>query len=83
MKKRLLASLLCIAMVIVMLPVTALAEETDWTEVSSADGLTAALEAGGNIRLTEDITITDTRYDWAITQPTVLDLNGCAISSSY
>ena len=83
MKKRLLASLLCIAMVIVMLPVTALAEETDWTEVSSADGLTAALETGGNIRLTEDITITDTRYDWTITQPTVLDLNGCAISSSY
>ena len=53
-----------------------------WIEVDSADDLTAALATGGNIRLTESITVTD-KQSWSITKDVVLDLNNCTISSSY
>ena len=81
MKKSILALLLAVLMVASLLPAAALADDT-WTEVNTAEALTAALEKGGNIKLTEDITV-DSQQNWTVSKNVVLDLNSCDIVSSY
>ena len=81
MKKRILATLMAVMMLLSLMPVMALADE-DWTEVNSAVGLSTALTSGGNIKLTGDITV-DTKQNWIITNDVVLDLNGHSITSTY
>ena len=83
MRRRILSILMAAAMVLSLLPATALADET-WTKVSSAEDLSAALAAGGNIKLTGDITV-NTEQSWTIGSgvTVVLDLNGHSITSTY
>ena len=81
MKKSILAILLAVVMVASLLPATALADDT-WTEVGSAVALTNALQKGGNIKLTKDITV-DSQQNWTVSENVVLDLNSCDIVSSY
>ena len=81
-KRKLLATLLALCMLLSLLPVMALAAEpVEWTKVGTLKELSAALEAGGNIQLTENITVATA--GWNITQDVVLDLNNQTISSSY
>ena len=61
---------------------SASAAETGAKEVASADELKAALEAGGAVKLTEDIIMAE-KYDISITEGVVLDLNGHTITKSY
>ena len=84
MKKKILAVFLSLCMAMSLLPVTALATEESWTEVSTAGELSSALGAGGNIKLTEDITVTGAQA-WTVGNSVnvVLDLNNHTISSSY
>ena len=81
MKKSILALLLAVLMVASLLPFGALADDT-WTEVDSVDALTTALQNGGNIKLTADITV-DSQQNWTVSKNVVLDLNSCDIVSSY
>ena len=81
MKKSILALLLAVLMVASLLPFGALADDT-WTEVNSAEALTTALQNGGNIKLTADITV-DSQQNWTVSKYVVLDLNSCNIVSSY
>ena len=75
MKKKTLAVLLATMMLLSLMPAVALADEV-WTEVNSVDGLSEALDSGGNIRLTGNITV-DTKQSWTIGSgvTVVLDLN--------
>ena len=84
MKKKILAVFLSLCMVMSLVPMTALAAEESWEEVSTAEGLSSALGAGGNIKLTEDITVTGAQT-WTVGNGVnvVLDLNNHTISSSY
>ena len=50
--------------------------------IDTIDKLTAALEAGGTVELTDDITY-DTRVDITITQPVTLDLKGHTVEETY
>ena len=81
MKKSILAILLALVMVASLLPFGALADDT-WAEVNSAEALTTALQNGGNIKLTADITV-DSQQNWTVSKNVVLDLNSCDIVSSY
>ena len=57
--------------------------EDEWTEVSDAEALGAALTSGGNIRLTASIEVSE-KQNWTVDgKKVVLDLNNCTISSSY
>ena len=84
MKKKILAVFLSLCMAMSLLPMTALAAEESWKEVSTAAELSSALGAGGNIKLTEDITVTGAQA-WTVGNSVnvVLDLNNHTISSSY
>ena len=84
MKRKIFAAFLSLCMVISLVPMTALAAEESWTEVSTAERLSSALVAGGNIKLTENITVTEAQA-WTVEDGVnvVLDLNGHTISSSY
>ena len=81
MKKSILAILLALVMVASLLPFGALADDT-WAEVNSAEALTTALQNGGNIKLTADITV-DSQQNWTVSKNVVLDLNSCDIVSNY
>lgn len=50
--------------------------------IDTIDKLKAALEAGGTVELTDDITY-DTRVDITITQPVTLDLKGHTVEETY
>ena len=84
MKRKFFAAFLSLCMVMSLVPMTALAAEESWTEVSTAGGLSSALGTGGNIKLTANITVTEVQ-DWTVGNGVnvVLDLNGHTISSSY
>ena len=77
MKKRLLALLLALSMLVSMVP-TAFAAD-DGTVTTAAE-LTAALANGGNITLGADIT--DANVQFQFTKDTVLDLNGHTVSGT-
>lgn len=79
-RTRIWSMLLVAALLLSLLPATALAAEP--TEVNTADALSTALTSGGNIKLTGDITV-DTKQNWIITNDVVLDLNGHSITSTY
>ena len=81
MKKKLLSVLMVLCLILAMAP-AAFAEGE--TEVDSAEALTSALQVGGNIKLTNDITV-ETKQEWTIGSgiSVVLDLNNHTISSSY
>ena len=81
MKKKLLLVLMVLCLILAMAP-AAFAEGE--TEVDSAEALTSALQVGGNIKLTNDITV-ETKQEWTIGSgiSVVLDLNNHTISSSY
>ena len=83
MKKKILAVFLSLCMVMSLVPMTALAAEESWEEVSTAEGLSSALGAGGNIKLTEDITVTGAQA-WTVGNGVnvVLDLNNHTISAA-
>ena len=81
MKQKLLAGFMTVCLILTLLPVTVLAEG-DWAEVDSAESLSEALSAGGNIQLTQDITV-DSVQEWIITEDVVLDLNDHAITSTF
>ena len=81
MKKSILAILLALVMVASLLPFGALADDT-WAEVNSAEALTTALQNGGNIKLTADISVA-TKQNWRVEKDVVLDLNNFDIVSSY
>ena len=70
MKKRLLTVLLAVCLVFALGTVTALADDS-WTEVSTVEDLTSALNNGGNIKLMVGFS-----GSININHDTVLDLNG-------
>lgn len=72
---------MAVCLILTLLPATALAAD-GWTEVSSADALSVALSTGGNIKLTDDITV-DSKQNWNVTEDVVLDLNNHVITSTY
>ena len=84
MKRKFFAAFLSLCMVMSLVPMTALAAEESWTEVSTAEELSSALVAGGNIKLTENITVTEAQA-WTVGNGVnvVLDLNGYSITSTY
>ncbi len=71
MKKRLFAAVLTVCMVLAVLTVTVFATD-EATQVADYDALVNALEAGGNVVLTADITI-DTKI--TVADGTTIDLN--------
>ena len=81
MKKSILAILLALVMVASLLPFGALADNT-WTEVGTAEEFASALAAGGNIKLTADISVAN-KQNWRVEEDVVLDLNNFDIVSSY
>ena len=78
MKKRLLCGLLLLAMLLSLLPVAAYAED-GVTEVSTAEELTAAVSAGGYIKLMDNITMNG---ELTINRPVTLDLNNCELKAT-
>ena len=95
--KRILQTLL-FALIAIMMPIGASAQETESgndteygttsdaegaaVEVSTETELIAALENGGNIMLTGDITVSDEYWGgYEITKNTTIDLNGHTITS--
>lgn len=80
--KKFFVVFLCIAMVVVCMPMFAFAAENDIQQVSDMAGLKAALEAGGNVELTADI-MSEARVDISITKPVSLDLKGFSATSTY
>ena len=72
---------MAVCLILTLLPATALAAD-GWTEVSSADALSGALSTGGNIKLTDNITV-DSKQNWNVTEDVVLDLNNHVITSTY
>lgn len=72
---------MAVCLILTLLPATALAAD-GWTEVSSADELSDALSTGGNIKLTDNITV-DSKQNWNVTEDVVLDLNNHVITSTY
>ena len=84
MKRKFFASFLSLCMVLSLVPMTALAAEESWKEVNTAEGLSSALGASGNIKLTKNITVTGAQA-WTVEDGVnvVLDLNGYSITSTY
>ena len=84
MKRKFFAAFLSLCMVMSLVPMTALAAEESWEEVSTAEGLSSALVTGGNIKLTKNITVMDAQA-WTVGNgvKVVLDLNGYSITSTY
>lgn len=79
MKRRWLGILLTICMVLTLLPTAAWAEgETGTVEVSTAEGLTAAVSAGGYIKLMDNITING---DLDVDSSVMLDLNNYKLNA--
>lgn len=77
MKKRLLSGVLCLCMVLTLLPVPARAAEP--TTVTDAAGLESAIITNGEIKLSNDITVSQSlRVDKIVT----LDLNGHTITAT-
>lgn len=72
--KKIISIALALLMVAVMLPVMAMADGV--TEVSTQEQLTAAVATGGNIKLANDIKLTDTLV---VSTTVVLDMNGCKL----
>ena len=68
--KKIISIALALLMVAVMLPVMAMAEEA---VVTTKEELTAAVATGGNIKLANDINLTDTLV---VSTTVVLDMNG-------
>ena len=77
MKRKFFAAFLSLCMVMSLVPMTALAAEESWKEVSTAGELSSALGAGGNIKLTSDVEL-DKPVD--IGNTTTIDLNGYSIT---
>ncbi len=76
MKRRLISVLLALVMLLSLLPTAALADGSGTTaQVGTAEELAKALENGGTVQLTADITWTTTAMVQISTQ-VVLDLNG-------
>lgn len=73
--KKIISIALALLMVAVMLPVMAMAEGAT-KEVSNQEQLTAAVAKGGNIKLANDIKLTDTLV---VNMTVVLDMNGCKL----
>lgn len=73
--KKIISIALALLMVAVMLPVMAMAEGAT-KEVSNQEQLTAAVAKGGNIKLANDIELTDTLV---VNMTVVLDMNGCKL----
>ena len=84
MKRKFFAAFLSLCMVMSLVPMTALAAEESWKDVSTAAELSSALVTGGNIKLTENITVTEAQA-WTVGNSVnvVLDLNGYSITSTY
>lgn len=99
MKKRLMASLMALSLIVGLLPTAALAveetqepqEETPVSEpvpTAAADGYTDwtlddSLPTSGTYRLTTDVTIKPTFFDYAtVNSSLVLDLAGCTVTVS-
>lgn len=86
MKKRVLAIILALTMVLSLIPGVAFADgEPDGTQgnpwlVSTESGLRTALETGGYIKLNESITINNPTTDFSVENDSVLDLNGNSIT---
>ena len=79
--KRLLSLVLALMMVATLLPMGAIqvfADDITWTEVDTFDEFTAAVAAGGNIRLMADITST---AKVVITTTVVIDFNSFTYTS--
>ena len=79
MKKRLLSVFLCICLVLGLMPVTARAAEP--TTVTTAQDLENTMEAGGEIKLDGDITVSQP-LGVEDGKEVTLDLNGHAITST-
>ena len=77
--------LLALCLLLALLPVTAFATGT--TEVSTWEGLQAALSAGGDIVLTGDVAPENPYWAYALTVPSdvtaTLDLNGHSVDRGY
>lgn len=79
--KRILQTLF-FALIAIMMPIGAWAQ--DEVEVSTETELIAALENGGNIMLTGDITVSDEYWGgYEITKNTTIDLNGHTITGVH
>ena len=79
--KKLLSIILAILMIVTTVPM-AFAAEDGFVEVSTEAELIAALENGGNIMLTGDITASDEyRFGYDITKNTTIDLNGHTLTA--
>ena len=72
--KKIISIALALLMVAVMLPVMAMAEGAN--VVSTQEALKNAVAAGGNIKLANDIELTDTLV---VSTTVVLDMNGCKL----
>lgn len=85
MKKKLLSTLLTLCLILVMAPVTVLAEGTEPTtepaEVTTEAALKAAVEAGGSVVLGADIALGE-KVVITAGEPVTIDLNGHTISLS-
>lgn len=68
MKRKMLSMLMALAMILSLLPVTALAADVD-----SAEALQSALNAGGDVKLTESVT---GNFVVPAGKAVTLDLNG-------
>ena len=78
--KKTLAILVAILMIVTTIPM-AFAAEDGFVEVSTEAELIAALENGGNIMLTGDITVSDEYpFSYDITKNTAINLNGHTIT---
>ena len=73
MKRKMLSMLMALAMILSLLPVTALAADVD-----SAEALQSALDAGGDVKLTESVT---GNFVVPAGKAVTLDLNGNTITN--
>lgn len=82
MKRRVFAAIIAVCMVLSLSAISALADDA-WTEVDSVEELTNAIAAGGNIKLTGNITV-DTRQNWTVGEgkTVVLDLNNFTVTNT-
>ena len=79
-KKKWLAVLLAVIMIVAMLPTSAFALTADGA-VETEEELVAAMSAGGTVTLGSDITITQASQQFRISgQSVILDLNGFALT---
>lgn len=78
MKRRIFATLLAFCLVASLCVVGAAADG----DVSTAAEFKTALENGGEVTLTDDITISE-KMDIVVTQPVTLNLNGSTVTKTY